>query len=122
LVSVCVLAVGGLLLAAREKAVKTAGALLLTALFLSALWLMRLYGTHSGRVFVEAALQEEGEFLGLYTIAVGVCVVAGWVAFFVGLRRQQRKEDELLSSVGQKQVPPEEPLQLDWRQQPPRGD
>ena len=115
LIPACLLAAGSLLLASRERVVKTAGAVLMTAGPLLVLWM--------GKVTQKLTdvTHGEKELMDLFLALACVYVTVGWIWFFVSLRRLQKEEDELLSSAGRQGRPAKEPRELDWRRQPPPG-
>jgi len=110
----CLLGVGLFLALAREVVVKIAGVLLTAAVFLLALglWLndhalSRLTGESLG----------EALLLNFLLVAVGAAVCG--IAFFVGLRRRDVQEGELLSSVDHPLPEEAEPREGDWQREPP---
>ena len=115
LIPAFLLAAGSLLLASRERVVKTAGAVLMTAGPLLFLWM--------GEVMrkLTDVTPGENELSALVLTLSCVYVTVGWIWFFVSLRRLQKEEDALLSSAGRQGRPAKEPRELDWRRQPPPG-
>jgi len=115
LVPAFLLAAGTMLLASRDKAVKTAGAVLVTACPLLLLWMGEVTQK------IGTVTDDVKGVLTLFHALVCGYVAACWIWFFVSLRRLQKKEDRLLSSVGRQRGPANEPREVDWRQQPPPG-
>jgi hypothetical protein len=113
LISVCLLAAGSLLLAAREKAIRVAGLLLHAAVSFTALALWRGAGVRAARALDGDVSQDSFLLLFLF---VAVCVVAGWCIFVAGLYRDQQREHQALDPHHE---PADTPRVLDWPQQPP---
>ena len=107
LIPALVLVAGGLLLGSRERIVKTAGVVLLSAGPLLLLWM--------GQVMqkVTDVTSEQKDWVIGFLILTCVYVMAAWMWFFVSLRRLEKQENELLSSIGQQDGEANEPREQD---------